>query len=135
MRKIEHKYFNGQKYFMIEDRWLTTTHPRTYLSHDVWNYYNPNNVTKDGEDVHHINGDTSDDRIENLQKMTHSKHISFHQTKENNLNWKGGMKFKSVYLCGETVEKGMYCSVQQYINSIGEVKSNYFDFDTRNMQK
>ena len=33
---------------------------------------------KDGEQVHHINGKKSDDRLENLIIMTHEKHRSIH---------------------------------------------------------
>lgn len=33
------------------------------------------------EQVHHINGDRTDDRIENLQVMTHAEHSRFHLTK------------------------------------------------------
>src|SRR5262245_27730544 len=41
-----------------------------------------------GEEVHHINGDTLDDRIENLQVLTKSQHSSITatmQTAEGNL--------------------------------------------------
>ena len=33
---------------------------------------------KDNEDVHHINGDFLDDRIENLQVVNHGEHSRFH---------------------------------------------------------
>ena len=53
------------------------------------------------EVVHHINGDKFDDRVENLQVMTNSEHVSIHnimrqshlrfpsQVLENNSQWKG----------------------------------------------
>jgi len=39
------------------------------------------------EDVHHINGNKQDNRIENLQLMTKSEHMSI--THKNNRNCKG----------------------------------------------
>ena len=44
---------------------------------------------EDDEVVHHINGDTLDDRLENLQLMTKFEHNSYHKTLENNPLWKG----------------------------------------------
>ena len=46
------------------------------LAHDVWNFYNPNDKIEigDGFDIHHINGNHLDNRIENLQKLTHGEH-------------------------------------------------------------
>ena len=44
---------------------------------------------KDNEDVHHINGDSLDDRIENLQLMTHSEHSSLTNTGDSHPQWKG----------------------------------------------
>ena len=53
------------------------------------------------EVVHHINEDTTDDRLENLQAMMNSEHVSYHAKKEdaylrfgsqdleNNPAWKG----------------------------------------------
>ena len=43
------------------------------------------------ESVHHINGDKSDNRPENLQLMQHGKHTAFHNL---NRQYKKGYKMK-----------------------------------------
>lgn len=76
------KYFNGQKYSLHKrfGRWMLTSSLRTKLAHDIWNYYNPEDTLKQGDIIHHINGDKSDDRIENLQKMIRAEHSSLHMS-------------------------------------------------------
>ena len=75
-----HKFFNGRVYTLnkSKNRWGI----RTYLHHDVWNFYNPNDpiLRGDGYVIDHINKDSSDDRIENLRKMTLSEHTRMHST-------------------------------------------------------
>lgn len=45
----------------------------------VWEYYN--GAIPDGWHVHHINGDRSDNRIENLALMKEREHLSLHMSK------------------------------------------------------
>ena len=73
--------WNNRKYGLMENRWYRTINPRIQLSHDVWNFYNPNNkiIKSDGNVIHHINKNTLDDNIENLLKMTNGEHIKFHR--------------------------------------------------------
>jgi len=51
------------------------------IAHLVWNIYNPDNKIEkyDGNIVHHINEDYTDDSIENLQKMTRKEHVKHHK--------------------------------------------------------
>lgn len=42
--------------------------------------------------VHHINDDSMDDRIENLQIMTPKEHSALHNTGKDNRRWRGGRK-------------------------------------------
>ena len=55
---------------------------QTKIYHKIWNEHNPDNQIKPGDDnvVHHINGDPSDNRIKNLQKMNRIEHNRFHST-------------------------------------------------------
>ena len=80
------KYFNGRKYSLHKrfGRWMLSISLRVRLAHDVWNFYHPDDLIKKGEVIHHINGDKSDDRTENLQKMTRAKHTSLHVSGINN---------------------------------------------------
>ena len=52
------------------------------LSWKVWNEHNPNNpiVRNSGYLIHHINENHEDNRIENLQKITHGEHSRLHST-------------------------------------------------------
>ena len=73
------KFFNGKKYYFNEKnrRWFRTTDGKL-LSHDVWDFYHSGDPILKDEVIHHKNGDSSDDRIENLQKITRSEHTGLH---------------------------------------------------------
>ena len=77
---MKHKFFNGRKYYfdLTSNRWYRTTIPIKVLSHDVWNYHYPSDPILKDEVIHHKNGDSSDDRIENLQKMKQNEHSRMH---------------------------------------------------------
>ena len=122
-----HKFFNDRKYFLCRGRWMRTTRPQIQLSHDIWNYYNPNDRIEymDEQAIHHVNEDASDDRIENLEKMSQGEHMSLH-LKGNHYRWKGGLRQKLLYLGTETIKKNLSYEIFQYINSLGEIKGSYF---------
>ena len=95
------KFFNGRKYFLEpkSNRWYSTTDASKSLSHDVWNFYHPNDLILKGDSnaIHHKNGGSSNDRIENLQKMKCSEHNRLHATgNQNNLgkHWSDEAKQK-----------------------------------------
>lgn len=77
---IKHVYFMGEKYFLKEGRYFRTVHPQIKLSHAIWNHYNPNDKiqSKDGYMIHHKDEDKSNDKIENLQKVTRKEHAKLH---------------------------------------------------------
>ena len=87
----KHKHFNGKRYLLYQGRWKRTSYKHTFLSHDVWNFFNPDNPIKKGEVIHHINFKPFDDDIENLEKMRLGEHSRLHNSGERNSKWKGGI--------------------------------------------
>ena len=75
---MKYKIFNDRKYYLNNGRWHRTIKLLTRLSHDVWYFFYPNDPILKNDVIHHKNGDSSDDRIENLQKMKRGEHTSLH---------------------------------------------------------
>ena len=72
----------GQRYFMTwlgDQRW-PTCNKRGYIhrSHLAWNLAHPDSPVVPGQIVHHINGDSLDDRAENLEVMDQREHARDH---------------------------------------------------------
>jgi hypothetical protein len=74
--------FNGKKYTLRYNGYYGCTDGnRTLLHRDIWisvNGYIPN-----GYDIHHINEDRTDNRLENLQMLNKSEHTKLHGFKNN----------------------------------------------------
>jgi hypothetical protein len=47
-------------------------------SHLVWNTAHPDDLVLPGENIHHLNKQRDDDRLENLHKMPKREHIGMH---------------------------------------------------------
>lgn len=62
----------------IKERGIDMTNFQRY--HKIWNEYNPDDIIREGDGnvIHHKNGNTYDNRIENLQKMTKGEHNQLH---------------------------------------------------------
>lgn len=69
--------FNGNKYTLRNNGYYGMTYgKRTMMHRDVWEHHKgkiPPNY-----DVHHLNKDRADNRIENLQLLTKSEHTRKH---------------------------------------------------------
>jgi hypothetical protein len=72
------KYVSKQGYIIVYNPNYTCDADRYLLEHRViMEQYIGRPLTED-EDVHHINGDRQDNRIENLQLLTSSEHSKLH---------------------------------------------------------
>lgn len=64
-------------------RYLAYGNKQYIYSNIVWNFLNPDNVLKDGEQIHHIDCDTLNDMPHNLEKLSRKEHASYHAQRRN----------------------------------------------------
>lgn len=110
------KYWNERRYLLSNGRWRRKTKEGYVpLPNDIWNLYHPEDLIMKGDGfiIHHINKNTSDDRIENLQKMDDSGHKRLHAMKTNNPAFKDGRtlnwnKYVEQYRKSYILEKCLY---------------------------
>jgi hypothetical protein len=69
--------FNGKKYTLRNNGYLACTDGvRSSMHRDVWCFHN--GEMPENYDIHHINGDKTDNRLENLQILPKSEHTKLH---------------------------------------------------------
>jgi len=78
-----YKLYPGRKYF---------TQHTTAMHRKVWEFYNGKIPKKHA--IHHINGNTWDNRIENLECLSNKEHKSKHKMSKEHLEkfWKAGVE-------------------------------------------
>lgn len=131
MREETTKHFNGERYYLHQGRWKRSSRKETPLSHDVWNHYHPEDKinSRDGFVIHHINENRSDDRIENLSKMTYKEHNGLHHSREKNFNWKEEISLdKKAYINEHHKEYSKKYRVSKLLFFVSD-KDNHFHYE------
>lgn len=83
-------FFNGEKYTLRNNGYYGKTRGRRSLMHrDVWEHYK--GKIPEGWDIHHINEEKTDNRIENLECLTKAEHTRKYSP-HNNQYTKGSRK-------------------------------------------
>src|SRR6266403_1185225 len=62
--------------------WISTSYPRIRAHRWIWN--NVHGIIPKGYHIHHRNEDKSDNRIENLELIEATRHLSHHASKPEN---------------------------------------------------
>jgi len=75
---IEHQEHYGRKFYKDLEKgyWISTDYPRIRAHRWVW--LNIHKMIPKGYHIHHINENKSDNRIENLELIEKSRHMSHH---------------------------------------------------------
>ncbi len=71
--------FQGVKFIPTSQGYFTSTKGCIRMHRFVWEYYN--DKIPQGLHIHHINGDRTDNKIENLQLVTIKQHRKLHSKK------------------------------------------------------
>ena len=76
------QFFNQEKFTIMNTGYYRSTFKERNLMHRyVWEFYN--GKIKDGYDIHHIDGDKTNNKIENLECMKKEEHSSKYGKKQN----------------------------------------------------
>lgn len=79
-KQLQFVMFNGGKYTIKPSNYYAKTDgSRSLLHRDIWEYHN--GQIPDGWDVHHINEDKQDNRLENLECIDKAEHTRHHIAK------------------------------------------------------
>lgn len=84
---MENKFFQGKKFYLDRKSgyWISTTFPKIRLHVYVWEYYN-GKVPK-GFHIHHLDGDKSNNSIENLKLIPEFDHLSLHMQSQDRIEF------------------------------------------------
>jgi len=79
---MQHQIHYGRKFYLDKKTgyWISTDYPR--IRAHVWVWINVNKDIKKGFHIHHLDGDKSNNSIDNLKEISAGDHTRLHCTEE-----------------------------------------------------
>jgi hypothetical protein len=81
---VDHQILYGKKFYLDQKTgyWISTQSPKIRAHQWVWKHHH--SLIPNGYHIHHRNENKSDNRIENLELIEASRHLSIHSSKPEN---------------------------------------------------
>lgn len=118
--------FEGNKYTLRNTGYYGKTKgDRTLLHRDVWEHFN--GKIPEGYDVHHINENKHDNRIENLECIGKAEHTRLHQNTKPVIRLSTGEIYGSATIAGSAVGK-CEASIRRAIRLKKQTAGSYWEF-------
>lgn len=118
--------FEGNKYTLRNTGYYgKTTGDRTLLHRDMWEHHN--GKIPEGYDIHHINENKHDNRIENFECINKAEHTKLHQTTKPVRRIDTGEIYESEVIASKSIGRCKGC-IKQAIRFKKQSAGTYWEF-------
>ena len=125
-------WFNGNRYNKQKDGYYRSLNGK-FLHRKIWKHFN--GEIPEGYVIHHIDGDPSNNDLENLQMVTRSEHVKLHMAVKKYVCKFCGKEFESkgnvkgeCYFCSENCSDKWYYRNNQEIRICEECGKEFYAY-------